>query len=401
MTPWFALEYNDKHKFWLQRLFRETGYFRQIRAAGTIKNPVVHLRPMNIFQANKPFLIAGPCSAESESQMIEIAHAFREMPVNMIRAGIWKPRSRPGHFEGRGEMALPWLKQVKEVSGKPICIEVASSEQAELALKFQIDAIWIGARTSVNPFMVQEIADALKGSEMAVLVKNPVNPDIELWSGAVERMLEAGRTNIAAIHRGFSAYDPTSVYRNKPMWALPIELHRRYPELPIFCDISHISGKRNLLAEIAQRALDLDFDGLMIETHPDPDQALSDSAQQINPIQLGQLLDGLTLRRAGKFDSLEIEQIRQVIDTMDAEVVDIVGKRMELVRQLAHVKLKHNMPIFQKERWQEIIESRTHWGLKNQLKEKFMLKLFELIHDQSIQTQIDELQQMQQAENKD
>lgn len=345
---------------------------------------------MNIFSKKEPYIIAGPCGIEDEVQLMTISEQLSHMPVDMIRGGVWKPRSKPGHFEGRGEIALEWMQTAKETFGKPLCTEVASKEQALLALKYNIDAVWIGARTSVNPFLVQEIADALKGHSIAVLIKNPINPDIELWSGAVERFQQAGIESIAAIHRGFSSYDKNSIYRNKPNWAIPIELKRRYKDLPILCDVSHICGNRHLLASVAQRALDLDFDGLMIETHPNPDAALSDAQQQITAHELKKLLDGLIIRQTS-CDTVQdkIEEIRQILDTMDAEVVDLLGKRMELVQQLGQLKIENNIAIFQKERWREIIDSRSIWGKKNDLDAAFILKLFELIHDKSIKTQFD------------
>jgi chorismate mutase len=352
---------------------------------------------MNIFSKSAPYIIAGPCGVESEEQIRTIVAELKDLPVDMIRGGVWKPRSKPGNFEGRGEDALIWMRKAYDLAQKPFCTEVASSEQVELALKFEMEAVWIGARTTVNPFLVQEIADAVKGSKVAVLIKNPINPDIDLWSGAVERIQQAGIESIAAIHRGFSSYDTQSIYRNKPNWAIPIELKRRYKELPIFCDVSHICGNTTLLASVAQRAMDLDFDGLMIETHPEPEKALSDAKQQITPTQLGELLKGLVLRQAG-CDTVqdEIEQIRQILDTMDAEVVDLIGKRMELVKQLGAIKIENNIAIFQQERWREIIESRTGWGQKNDLDADFILKLFALIHDKSIKTQFDLLNELKQ-----
>lgn len=344
---------------------------------------------MNLFSQSKPFIIAGPCAAEDEIQMQSIAHSFKNSSVNMIRAGVWKPRSKPGFFEGRGEIALKWLQETKAISNKMVCTEVATPEQIELALKYKLDAVWLGARTTVNPFVVQELADALKGTGLAVLIKNPINPDVELWSGAIERIQKSGIENIAAIHRGFSSYDDTSKFRNKPNWAIPIELKRRYKELPIICDPSHISGNRELIPSVAQRALDLDFDGLMIETHPNPAVALSDAKQQLTPDDLFDLLSKLIIRNP--IDSTpqdEIEHIRQIIDSIDAEVVDLIGKRMDIVKNLAKLKNKNNMPIYQVERWREIIESRTDWGKKNNLDADFLLKLFELIHDKSIKTQI-------------
>lgn len=344
---------------------------------------------MNFFAGKKPFIIAGPCSAESMEQMQAIGQSFVSMHVDMIRAGVWKPRSKPGYFEGAGEPALAWLQEVRRISSKPICTEVANKEQVELALHYELDAVWIGARTTVNPFMVQEIAEALKGTQVKVLVKNPINPDVDLWSGAIERLINMGVQDIAAIHRGFSSFDETSKYRNKPTWAIPIELKRRYKELPIITDISHIAGNRELLSFVAQRALDLDFDGLMIETHPNPDKALSDAKQQITPEALHDLLANLKPRQAILDSSTEIESIRQVLDSMDAEIIEIVGKRMELVKELARIKGENNMPIFQQERWREIVETRTEWGTKNNLNNEFVLKIFELIHDKSIKTQLD------------
>jgi chorismate mutase len=346
---------------------------------------------MNLFSAHKPFLIAGPCSAESYEQLMAFAKGIQNLPIQMVRAGVWKPRSKPGHFEGRGEEALKWLSELKKNIGKPICVEVATKEQVELALRYGIDALWIGARTTVNPFNVQEICDALSGIDIPVLVKNPINPDIELWSGAIERLKRVGVSNLAAVHRGFSSYEKSSKYRNNPMWAIPIELKRRYPDLPIFCDPSHITGNRDLIEAVSQRALDLDFDGLMIETHPQPDQALSDASQQITPLQLGNLLAALKPRNHSADATTDIENIRQILDSLDAEVVDILGKRMEIVKEMAVIKSKHNMPILQQERWREIVQSRTEWGQKNGLDAHFMLKLFELIHDKSIRTQFEHL----------
>lgn len=355
---------------------------------------------MNIFIKSSPYIIAGPCGVEDEQQLMSVASALQSLPVDMVRGGVWKPRSKPGYFEGRGEPALQWMQQAKEMIHKPFCTEVASKEQVELALKYKIDAVWIGARTTVNPFLVQEIADAVKGTGIALLIKNPINPDIELWSGAVERIQQAGIESIAAIHRGFSSYDTHSIYRNKPNWAIPIELKRRYKALPVFCDVSHICGNRTLLATVAQRALDLDFDGLMIETHPNPDEALSDAKQQITPAALSELLKSLVIRQVTCDDvQNDIEQIRQILDTMDAEVVDLLGKRMELVKQLGDIKIAHNIAIFQQDRWREIVDSRTQWGENNNLDAAFILKLFELIHDKSIKTQFELLNALKQDKN--
>ncbi len=343
--------------------------------------------------SHKPFLIAGPCSAESHEQMLQIAEAFRtNEKVNMIRAGVWKPRSKPGHFEGKGQEALEWLQEVKKVSGKKVCTEVATPEQIELALKYDIDAFWIGARSTVNPFTVQEIADALKGTNKPVMIKNPINPDVDLWAGAIERIERAGIKDIACIHRGFSSYDKSSKFRNKPHWAIPIEIKRRYPTIPIFCDVSHICGNRILLADVAQRALDLDLDGLMIETHPNPDEALSDAQQQITPWQLENLIGHLVIRQGESNDTAmaKIEHLRQIMDGVDAEIVDLLVKRKNLGEELGNIKIENNMPVYQPERWREIVETRTCWS-NAEFDEDFIRKVFELIHEDSIQRQMEQL----------
>lgn len=349
--------------------------------------------------SHKPFLIAGPCSAESQEQMLEIAHAFKENDkVNMIRAGVWKPRSKPGNFEGRGEEALKWLQEVKKVSGKKVCTEVATPEQIELALKYDIDAFWIGARSTVNPFTVQEIADALKGTNKPVMIKNPINPDVELWAGAIERIQRADIKDIACIHRGFSSYDKSSKFRNKPNWAIPIEIKRRYPNIPIFCDVSHICGNRILLADVAQRALDLDLDGLMIETHPDPDSALSDAKQQITPWQLENLIGHLVIREGESNDTAtaKLEHLRQIMDSVDAEIVDLLSKRKNLGIELGDIKIENNMPVYQPERWRDIVESRTEWAGED-FDEEFIRRIFELVHEDSIKRQMEQLKKKDKA----
>lgn len=345
---------------------------------------------MNIFAERKPYIIAGPCGIESEEQIQEIFGALQNHSVQMIRGGVWKPRSKPGYFEGKGKEALEWILKLNKKHQKKICIEVASKEQVEMALEYQIEAVWIGARTTVNPFLVQEIAESLRGNKIGVMVKNPVNPDIDLWSGAIERIQKVGIESVAAVHRGFSSYDNSSEYRNKPNWAIPIELKRRYKELPLFCDISHICGNRTLLQSVAQRALDLDFDGLMIEVHPNPDGALSDAKQQITPAQFYELLSHLKIRESS-CNSVQnaVEMIRSILDTMDAEIIDLIGKRMDLVKELGKLKSENNIAIFQQDRWREIVISRTKWGSHNRLSDEFILKLFELIHDTSIKTQIE------------
>ncbi len=349
---------------------------------------------MSIFKKNKPFIIAGPCSAESEAQMINIANAFSVSNVHMIRAGIWKPRTKPGYFEGMGAVALPWLQLAKQISNKPICIEVANAHQIELALKHDVDCLWIGARSTVSPFIVQELADVLKDVQIPVLVKNPVNPDIDLWQGAIERFIKAGITDIGAIHRGFSSYDKNSKYRNKPNWAIPIELRRRMPEIPLITDPSHITGNRDLVAYVSQRAMDLHFDGLMIEVHPQPDIALSDAAQQITPDALMALLQNIRipdLISANDTAQEQLEDIRQIIDSLDAEVLDLVARRMDLVKKLAEIKEEHNISVFQPQRWQDIINNRTQQGENLGFSKEFIIKLYETIHDQSIKLQFDYL----------
>lgn len=348
---------------------------------------------MNTFATAKPYYIAGPCSAESLLQLTDFIDQTKNMPLKMIRAGVWKPRSKPGNFEGHGEQALIWILELKKRVSIPFCIEVANKDQVELALKYNIDAVWLGARTTVNPFVVQEICDALRGTKIPVLVKNPINPDIELWCGAIERIQQCGTESIAAVHRGFSSYDKSSKYRNNPIWAIPIELKRRYPSLPILCDPSHITGNKSLIASVAQRALDLDFDGLMIESHPNPELAMSDAAQQITPSTLEKLLKELKIRSCNTDAITELENVRQVLDSLDAEIVALLGKRMSLVKELATIKSKNNMPIFQQERWREIIISRTEWGQHISLTNEFILKLFEIIHDESIKTQFRSLGQ--------
>jgi chorismate mutase len=362
--------------------------------SNTDKNTALNVPcpPMSVidFTAHKPFIIAGPCSAESETQVLEVATALRDMPVQMMRAGVWKPRTKPGSFEGMGEQALPWLQKAKTVLGKPICIEVASPQQIELTLKHDIDCLWIGARTTVSPFVIQQLADALKGVQVPVMIKNPINPDVDLWQGAIERIMNAGITNIATIHRGFSSYDKATKYRNKPNWSLPIELRRRMPNIPMICDPSHITGNRDLIEMVSQRALDLRFDGLMIETHPTPDTALSDAAQQITPATLKEILARLTISDTGiatQDVQLQLESLRQQIDSLDAEVVDLLARRMNIVEQIADVKKLNAISVYQPERWQHIIETRTKQGAPNQLDEQFILKLFEVIHDKSIKVQ--------------
>jgi chorismate mutase len=343
----------------------------------------------------QPLLIAGPCSAETEEQVMTTARGLQALgTVDLFRAGIWKPRTRPGSFEGMGREALPWLQRVKAETGLPTTIEVATPRHVEEALAHGIDVLWIGARTTVNPFAVQELADALAGTGVPVMVKNPVNPDVALWAGALERLERAGITDLAAIHRGFSTFAP-SRYRNAPTWMLPIELKTRFPHIPLICDPSHIGGRRDLLLPIAQKALDLDYDGLMIETHPDPDHALSDAAQQVTPQRLGEILAELKhrYRSSDNEDYLsKAEELRQKMDVADREIVEALARRMALVAELAEYKKENNVKILQLDRWNEIFASRPEWAKRAGVNEKFVAELYKLIHIESIRRQTEILQ---------
>lgn len=351
----------------------------------------------------RPFLIAGPCSAETRAQVLETAAALAQLPVKLFRAGIWKPRTRPGSFEGVGVQALEWLQEVKATYNIPVAVEVAETAHIEAALQYGIDVLWIGARTTVSPFQIQHLADALKGVNIPVMVKNPVNPDVELWQGAIERFEKAGITDIAAIHRGFSMSDKTSPYRNQPNWPIPIELKRRRPELPIFCDPSHITGKREIVSDIAQKAMDMGFEGLMIETHPRPTEALSDARQQITPAALQVLLKTLVIRQQFTADMskvTELEYLRQVMDSVDAEIIELIARRMELSERIGFVKKDCNMTAYQPERWQEIVQSRGEQAFNHLLSKEFIIELYEKIHHESIKKQLAILQAEQKETKK-
>ncbi len=350
----------------------------------------------------RPFVIAGPCSAETREQVLQTAVALKKIgqdntcvPVQLFRAGVWKPRTRPGSFEGVGEEALGWLKEVKDTLGLLVTVEVAETAHIELALKYNIDVLWVGARTTVNPFQVQHLADALKGVKIPVMVKNPVNPDVALWQGAIERFERAGIEDIAAIHRGFSGYGNGGSYRNEPNWPIPIELKRRKPGLPMICDPSHISGKRDRIAEVAQKAMDMDFDGLMVETHPRPDEAWSDADQQVTPETLQFILLHLVVRREYTEEmgmGIELEYLRQLMDSLDAEIIDLVARRMELSERMGAIKRAFNITAYQPDRWREIVETRSARALGHNLDKDFILKLYELIHHESIKKQLAILQ---------
>jgi len=345
--------------------------------------------------AGKPFVIAGPCSAESQEQILETAAALKPMQVQLFRAGVWKPRTRPGSFEGNGERALEWLREVQEKFQLPVGVEVAEPAHIELALKYGISVLWIGARTTVNPFQVQKLADALRGVKIPVMIKNPVNPDTDLWLGGIERIERAGVLEVAAIHRGFSSYKGSSAYRNQPNWAIPVELKRRRRDLAIICDPSHITGRRDKVAEVAQKAMDMHFDGLMIETHPNPDEAWSDAAQQITPQALQTLLLELVIRQQYSADmnkSVELEYLRQLMDSIDAEVIDLLARRMELSERIGSVKKDCNMTAYQPDRWREIVETRSALARKHNLPESFIVALYQKIHDESVKRQLEILQ---------
>ena len=343
----------------------------------------------NINSDNQPLIISGPCSAESESQILSIGKELKSLGVDVFRAGIWKPRTRPNSFEGVGSIGLPWLQLLKKEFGFKTAIEVANSKHVDQALNSEIDILWIGARTSVNPFSIQEIADSLKGVDVPIFVKNPINPDVDLWQGAIERIQGAGISKIAAVHRGFSTYDK-SVYRNKPMWELPIELRQRMPLIPMICDPSHIGGRRGIIQEISQKAMDLNYDGLMIESHIDPDNAWSDSDQQITPTQLKTILEKLVLKFV-EVDNLEVKnelkELRNQIDYIDAELINVLSQRMKVANHIGKYKSINNITILQPKRWKEVVKRTLELGATEDLSSGFISKVFSAIHQESINKQ--------------
>ncbi|GAB3009313.1 bifunctional 3-deoxy-7-phosphoheptulonate synthase/chorismate mutase type II [Niabella terrae] len=340
--------------------------------------------------AKRPLIISGPCSAETEEQVIETAKQLAATgKVNVLRAGIWKPRTKPGMFEGIGAKGLPWMQKAKEITGLPTAVEVATAKQVQDALTFDVDILWIGARTTVNPFSVQEVADALRGVDVPVLVKNPINPDIELWSGGVERIARAGIKNLGLIHRGFSSYGNTQ-YRNAPMWHLAIEMKLKYPELPIINDPSHICGKRDNLMDVSQKAIDLDYDGLMIESHLDPDNAWSDAKQQVTPQRLSEMLDAIIWRKEdvdNKDFHQALEKLRQQINNLDDEMLQILAQRMKIADQIGQYKKDNNITALQPSRWQEIIDKTIPRGEKLGLSKEFLNKYLDAVHLESINHQ--------------
>jgi chorismate mutase len=335
----------------------------------------------------RPLIISGPCSAETEEQVIETAVRLHKTgKVDMLRAGIWKPRTRPGSFEGIGTKGLPWLQKAKQITGLPVTVEVATGKQVEDALHFDVDVLWIGARTTVNPFSVQEVADALRGVDVPVLIKNPINPDLELWIGAVERVAKAGIKQIGLIHRGFSSYG-NSEYRNAPMWHLAIEMKRRNPGMMMINDPSHICGRRDILQDVAQKAIDLDYDGLIIESHIDPDHAWSDAKQQVTPERLGEMLNSIRWRKedvASEEYHAALDKLRQQINHLDDELMQILGQRMKVAEKIGQYKKTNNITILQTNRWNEILERAFTEGGKLGLSKEFITKYFDAVHMESI-----------------
>ena len=336
----------------------------------------------------KPLIIAGPCSAESQEQLLTTAQGLKDK-ATIFRAGVWKPRTRPNSFEGVGEKSLEWLKVVKQETALKVATEVANAQHVEACLKAGIDVLWLGARTTVNPFYVQEIAESLRGVDVNVMVKNPLHPELSLWVGAIERLNQVGVSQLSAIHRGFFTLEK-SAFRNEPKWEIPIKLKRLIPDLPIICDPSHISGAPQMLGEVSQTAMDLNMDGLMIETHHNPSVALSDAQQQITPVELGLLLDNLILRTStntnSEFRTL-LNKLRLEIDSIDKKLVDIVGQRTEIVREIGRYKKENAVTILQIERWFEILKTRKDWGEGSSLDPQMIGELFELIHKHSVLTQ--------------
>jgi len=336
--------------------------------------------------SKRPLVISGPCSAESEEQVLATGRALAAQGVKIFRAGIWKPRTKPGGFEGVGVIGLPWLQKLKQETGMLVGVEVATKAHVDAALAFGVDLLWIGARTTANPFAMQELADALQGKDVPVLIKNPVNPDVELWIGGIERIYRAGIHRIGVIHRGFSSADKT-IYRNVPQWHIAIELRRRYPNLPIICDPSHIAGRRDLIQPLSQQAMDLGFDGLIIESHCNPDAAWSDAKQQITPETLKEMLDSLIIRDA-VVHTENLSDLRSQIDEIDDKIIEILAKRMRISKEIAEYKKEHGMPVLQAGRYDEILTKRSQQGAALGMSEEFMKEVFEAIHGESVRHQM-------------
>ncbi|MHA7056209.1 chorismate mutase [Aquimarina sp. M1] len=341
------------------------------------------------YNLDHPLVIGGPCSAETEEQVVKIAHQLKDSDATVLRAGIWKPRTRPGNFEGVGALGLKWLQRAKEETGMKIATEVANPHHVELALEHGVDVLWIGARSTVSPFIVQDIAEACKGIDNPVLIKNPINPDLSLWLGAVERFYTCDVKNLGVIHRGFSTYQKTK-YRNIPEWQIPIDLQNRFPDLPLILDPSHIAGRRDLIFDLSQTALDLNFDGLIVETHYDPDNAWSDAAQQITPDTLIQYMKDLKIRKEIGVDEAyqkTLSELRAKIDVADNQLLDVLSKRMKISDEIGKAKAKQNVAILQSKRWNEILGKMILEGEEKGLSEEFILRIYKAIHQESINHQ--------------
>ncbi|NHN27658.1 bifunctional 3-deoxy-7-phosphoheptulonate synthase/chorismate mutase type II [Flavobacterium jejuense] len=341
------------------------------------------------FKLDHPLVIAGPCSAETEDQVLQIAHELKNSDVSIFRAGIWKPRTRPGGFEGVGAIGLKWLQKAKAETGLLMATEVATAAHVKLALEHDIDILWIGARTTVNPFAVQEVADALEGTDKIVLLKNPVNPDLALWIGGLERLYNANIKKLGVIHRGFSTYDKTK-YRNNPEWQIAIDLQNKFPDLPLICDPSHITGRRDMIQEVSQQALDLNYDGLIIETHIDPDNAWSDAAQQVTPTTLKQIFTDLRVRKVSDNESefnQKMAKLRAQIDEFDGKLLEILGNRMKVADKIGELKKEKNVAILQNKRWNEILGKMILEGEEKGLSNDFVMHMFKAIHQESISHQ--------------
>jgi len=351
------------------------------------------LRPVQFpgIDSRRPLLIAGPCSAETEEQTLETARQLAAEGIRIFRAGIWKPRTKPGGFEGVGAEGLPWLRRVKEETGMYTATEVATQAHVAAALEAGIDLLWIGARTAANPFAMQELADALRGTDVPVLIKNPVSPDLELWIGAVQRIYNAGIRRLGVIHRGFTSIDK-SLYRNHPIWSIPIELHRRLPGLPIFCDPSHIGGKRELIAPLSQQAMDLGFDGLIVEAHRCPDCAWSDKAQQITPQALAYIIRNLVIREMTTTTE-SLNELRSRIDKLDDELLELLARRMRVSHDIGRYKKEHDMPVLQTQRYEELLSRRAAQAVEMGMDREFMRTVLQAIHEESIRQQMQELGQ--------
>jgi len=354
-----------------------------------MKNTAALRTWLDDMKLDHPLVIAGPCSAETEEQVLKIAHELKDSDVNYFRAGIWKPRTRPGNFEGVGALGLGWLKKVKEETGMKTCTEVANAAHCKLAIENDVDLLWIGARSTVSPFIMQEIADALAGTDKIVLVKNPVNPDLALWLGGIERLYTAGIKNLGAIHRGFSTYEK-SKYRNIPEWQIAIEFQNKFPDLPLINDPSHITGNREMIFDVSQTALDLNFDGLMIETHFDPENAWSDAAQQVTPTKLKQIMEDLKIKKETETATSyrePLENLRAQINVVDDQLIELLGKRMKVADKIGELKKAQNVAVLQSRRWNEILGNMVLEGESKGLSEEFVLRMFKAIHQESINHQ--------------